>query len=186
MAIRDITTTQKLHKRSIELTSFALDREKVLVEGTLMDRRFVPVYDIGGEVRNEGMVHHMKIRLLVKGIPPEILDVEAEMKTYPHPECPTTLDSIKQIKGMKLRGGFSEKVRAVMGGVKGCAHLTHLLISMAQEIFAGTMTHRLREPWPKPKDISEIKGLEYLVNSCKVWRKDGPLYASIKEAFGSD
>jgi len=177
---------KRLHKRTIELSSFDLGHEKVLVKGTLVDRRFVPIYDVGEEVREEGVVHHMKIRLVVKGIPPEILDVEAEMEAYPHPECPKTLDALEQIKGMKLRGGFSEKVRTIMGGTKGCVHLTHLLIAMAQEIFAGSMTNRLRKSRPRLKELSEIEGLEYLVNSCRVWRKDGPLFTRLKETVDPD
>ncbi len=178
-------TKKPLHQRAIQLSSFALDEDRVLVEGSLVDQRYVPIYDVGGEVRDKGIVHDMKIRLIVSGIPPQILEAEAEMLTYPHPECPSTLGSIEKIKGLKLKAGFGEKIRHIMGGVKGCVHLTHLLTTMAQEIFAGSMTHRLSKPRPIPESIEDVRGLEYLVNSCKVWREDGPLYARIKSAIDS-
>ncbi len=181
-----ISKEKSIHRRYLDLNSYEVDTDRILVEGRLKDERFRPMYDVGGEVREAGIIHDMCIRLLVQiDLPPLILEAEAEMNHYPHELCPATIESIKQVIGMKVKTGFGLSIRRLMGGVKGCAHLTHLLIVMGQEIFAGTMTTRLSKPQPVPCSFDDIKGLDYLVNSCWVWREDGPLVQRLKEVVSA-
>ena len=127
------------------------------------------------------MIHHMIIRLVVGGAPLRILDAEAEMPHVPLPLCETTRESVKKIIGIKIKSGFGEKVHKLIGGVKGCAHLTHLLIVMVQEALHGYWTHKMRNPQPPPGSLEEIEGLSYLLNSCSLWRKDGPIMQEIQQ-----
>jgi hypothetical protein len=39
----------------------------------------------------------------------------------------------------------------------------------------------MRKPEPPPGSLEEIEGLSYLLNSCSMWRKDGPIMQEIKE-----
>ena len=171
-----------LHSRLIDLRTYAVDKNRVIVEGRLTDQRFRPIYDIDGKKKEPGPIHEMVICLLVENrVPFTILDAQAEMLHFPHELCPQTLSSIKRLVGIEVKSGFGQQVRELMGGTKGCAHLTHLMMTMGQEIFAGSMTHRLREPRPLPCAVEDIKGLEYLVNSCWVWREGGPLVQRVQE-----
>jgi hypothetical protein len=176
-----IKKQNRIHQRVLDMSTYALDDEKVVVEGTLRDERFRPIYELSGQKREEGVVHHMIIRLVVGGLPLRILDAEADMPHVPMPLCVTTRESVKKIIGLKIKSGFGEKVHKLIGGVEGCAHLTHLLTVMVQEALHGYWTHKMRKPEPPPGSLEEIEGLSYLLNSCSMWRKDGPIMQEIKE-----
>jgi hypothetical protein len=176
-----IKKENRIHQRVLDMSTYALDDEKVVVEGTLRDERFRPIYELSGQKREEGVVHHMIIRLVVGGLPLRILDAEADMPHVPMPLCVTTRESVKKIIGLKIKSGFGEKVHKLIGGVEGCAHLTHLLTVMVQEALHGYWTHKMRKPEPPPASLEEIEGLSYLLNSCSMWRKDGPILKEIKE-----
>lgn len=176
-----IAKENRIHQRILDLSTYAVDDENIVVEGSLRDERFRPIYDFSGQKREKGVIHHMIIRLLVGGLPLRILDAEAEMPHVPLPLCVTTRESVKKIVGLKIKSGFGEKVHKLIGGVKGCAHLTHLLTDMAQEALHGYWTHKMRKPEPPPGSLEEIEGLSYLLNSCSLWREDGPIMQEIKD-----
>ncbi|MCP3952784.1 MAG: DUF2889 domain-containing protein [Desulfobacterales bacterium] len=172
-----------LHGRSIEMQTYALDEDTLLVEGWLREDRFHGVYDITGEQIPAGPVHHMAIRLLVGGTPLTILDAEAEMEHVPLDICKATLEAVRSVIGLEIAAGFQKKVRRLMGGEKGCAHLTHLLIVMSQAVFQGVLAHKRRHPFPVPDALEEVAGLDYLLGSCRAWGEDGPKIKNLKAAI---
>lgn len=178
--LRERIKGSPIHSRLLDLKTYPLDGDKIIVEGYLRDERFLPVYDMEGHVRREGLVHHMVVRLLVGGKPLTILDAEAEMPHVPHERCPNTLESIKRIIGLEIKSGFGEKVHQMMGGKEGCAHLTHLVITMGQEAVHGFWTNRNRNPRPIPRSLEEVEGLSFIMDSCSLWREDGPLFRRLK------
>ena len=182
MSLAEATAKEnRIHQRVLDLSTYAVDDEKVVVEGSLRDERFQPIYELSGQKREAGVIHHMVIRLLVGGAPLRILDAEAEMPHVPLPLCVTTRESVKKIIGLKIKSGFGEKVHKLIGGVEGCAHLTHLLTVMVQEALHGYWTHKMRKPGTPPRSLKEIDGLSYLLNSCSLWREDGPIVQEIKD-----
>ncbi len=179
--LKNTAKENRIHQRVLDMSSYALDDEKIVVEGSLRDERFRPIYELSGQKREEGVIHHMVIRILVGGVPLRILDAEAEMPHVPLPLCVTTRESVKKIIGLKIKSGFGEKVHKLIGGVEGCAHLTHLLTVMVQEALHGYWTHKMRKPEPPPNSLEEIDGLSYLLNSCSLWQEDGPIMQEIKD-----
>ena len=179
--LKNTAKENRIHQRVLDLSTYAVDDEKVVVEGSLRDERFRPVYELSGQKKEEGVIHHMIIRLLVGGAPLRILEAEAEMPHVPLPLCVTTRESVKKIIGLEIKSGFGEKVYKLIGGVEGCAHLTHLLTVMVQEALHGYWTHKMRKPEPPPRSLKEIDGLSYLLNSCSLWREDGPIVQKIKD-----
>ncbi|MBA4394881.1 MAG: hypothetical protein C0407_15120, partial [Desulfobacca sp.] len=115
--------------------------------------------------------------------PINILEAEAEMPTIPHEGCPTVADSVKKIIGLPIVAGFSDRVRQRMGGVEGCSHMMHLILAMGPAALHGYWAHQSRQPFPTPRSYDEIPGLPYLVNSCRLWREDGPLIQQIRDRF---
>jgi hypothetical protein len=65
-SLKELITGEPLHSRSINMKSYALDDDTILVEGWLREDRFLNVYDITGEEIEKGPVHHMAIRLKQK------------------------------------------------------------------------------------------------------------------------
>ena len=172
-----------VHERHLEFRTYPLEDERLIVEGWLRDERLVPGYHWNGKSRPTGVVHWMCVRLLVGGWPVTILDAEAEMPDIPHELCPTTLESIKKIVGLAIVSGYSEEVHRRLGGVQGCAHLTHLIVTMGPAALHGYWTQISRQRRPIPRSLDEFLGLPQQINSCKLWREEGPFMQMIQEAL---
>ena len=75
-----------VHTREISIQTFDLGDHTILVEGGLIDHRYRPRFN---EVSEEPeLVHHMVIRLKVKGPGMVIEQAEATMPHHPREECP--------------------------------------------------------------------------------------------------
>lgn len=179
--IKELIREGPVHSRRLEVRTYPADRGRIVVEGRLRDERFVTGYHWNGESFTPGVIHNMAVRFLVGESPPVILDAEAEMLDVPNTACPTTLDSIESMKGLTITSGYGEEVRKRMGGVKGCAHLTQLVMTMGTAALHGAWVSRSREPRPVPESPEAFAGLSQLVNSCRLWREDGPILAGLRE-----
>jgi hypothetical protein len=59
--------------------------------------------------------------------------------------------------------------------------LTHLLVVMVQAAIQGYWAQKMSKRRPVPRSLDEIEDLSYLVNSCKLWREDGPIIEEFRE-----
>jgi len=118
-SIKSLIRDRPVHERRMRIQTFPLEDGRLVVEGWLRDERLVDGYHWNGEKRSSGIIHHLCVRLLVGGWPVTILDAEAEMPRVPHDLCCTTQESVKKLKGTAIVSGYSEKVRHLLGGVKG-------------------------------------------------------------------
>ncbi|MBW1786589.1 MAG: DUF2889 domain-containing protein [Deltaproteobacteria bacterium] len=172
-----------VHERKIELHTYPINEDEVVVEGWLRDERLVKGYFWDGETRLPGVVHHIGVRLLVGGWPLRILDAEAEMRRVPQELCPTVLDTVKKVVGLTIESGFSGRVLELLGRVEGCTHMSYLVMAMGPAAVHGYWTHKSRKRRPAPRSMEEFPGLGALVNSCMLWREDGPLIQKIEDYF---
>jgi hypothetical protein len=179
--LKDLIKQGSVHERRIDMKTFPLEDGRVIVEGSLRDERMVLGYNWDGTERQPGQVHHMIVRLLVGGYPPTIMDAEAEMPGVPQELCPETAETVRKIIGMPITSGYSEEVRARIGGVAGCTHLTHLIVVLGPAAIHGYWTQSMRQPRPVPKSLDEFAGLSYLVNTCRLWREGGPILEEIEK-----
>ena len=169
-----------LHERRMEFRSYPAPDRGLIVEGWLRDERLAPGYHWNGDDYPTGVIHWMCVRVLVGGWPPVIQEAEAEMPEIPHELCPSTLDSVDKLVGLRVASGFSEEVKTRLGGVNGCTHLTALAVAMGPAIIHGYWTQMYRERRQIPKSLEDIPGFSALINSCRLWRDDGPLMARLK------
>ena len=173
---------QKIHTRSIDVAIYACEDDAVVVEGELKDHRLIDSYRSGGDVIPPGVVHNMIIRMKVRGPGLIIEDIDVEMPTLPNDGCLETRQSLEPIKGMSIVSGFTIKVKELVGGAKGCAHLVALLMAMAPAAVQGAWTAATRQP----NDSQALKtySLKRLKNTCYVWRSDGPAFKKMQAASG--
>jgi hypothetical protein len=181
--LKDLIRNTPVHERRLDFRTYPLENDRLIVEGWLRDEQLVPGYHWNGKPRPTGVVHWMCVRLLVGGWPVTILEAEAEMPDIPHELCPTTLESVKRIVGLAIVSGYSEEVHRRLGGVRGCAHLTHLIVTMGPAALHGYWTQQSRQRRPIPRSLDEFQGLTTLINSCKLWKEDGPLMQMIRETL---
>jgi len=175
----DKTKKLKIHTRRIDIATYEGGSDSIIVEGILTDERLVTSFRPTGESYPPGTVHHMIIRMEIRGPKLVIQDIEVEMPTVPRPECLETLDSLMPIKGIPIVSGFTARVKDLAGGTKGCAHLVALLTAMAPAVVQGAwaaMTREQRDPATYlPGAVERIK------DTCRVWRSDGPMMKDIQK-----
>lgn len=169
----DRNAHQKLHNRTISMTTYGHRQDAIVLEGRLVDERFFPSHNLFGEHRPPGIVHDMIIRMIVGGPKLVIEDLEAEMVSVPNPECREALPSILPLKGERITAGFTAKVHQLIGGPGGCAHLVALARAMASAAIQGAYSAVSREA--PPGGIFPKHTLRSVIDTCHIWRSDGPL-----------
>lgn len=172
----DADKHEKIHTRRIEVTTYDCGQQGVIVEGKLKDDRLQAISRPTGERVPPGTVHHMIIRMMVRGPKLTIEDIDVEMPTVPYEECSETLTSLEPVKGMHIASGFTNNVKELVGGAKGCAHLVALLVSMASAAVQGAWTAVSRRP--AVQSAYRDQAMASIIDTCMVWRKDGPKYSS--------
>ena len=188
MGLIEQASEDKIHTRNISLSTYPAKDNCVIVEGILKDDRTVGIYIATGEKKPPGTIHQMIIRMLIGPPGMTILDVEVEMVDVPRDQCVETMDSIKRLKGLQVKSGFTAKVKDLMGGNKGCAHMTTLVTSMGHEVIQGYYTFfALNNNVAESKTSFEYKkGINsFLEDTCYVWRKDGPLIKKLQDDMGN-
>lgn len=187
MSLKDYCSGEGIHRRHILIDTYPYGSEEgaVIVEGKLFEDRLQHYYLTTGEKRAPGPLHHMILRILVKGPQLQIQDIEIEMNEIPREECAETAGFMEAVRGMKIGPGFTKEVRALLGGTKGCAHLVALLLTMAPATVQGFWAYRARKPVS-----GEFKSggtlSKYLENTCYVWRSDGPMMERLRERLKRD
>ena len=94
-------------------------------------------------------------------------------------------ESLQPLLGRRISSGFTRWVKKNFGGPNGCTHLNALLLAMApaavQGLYSAVMT--------KPSTLNEASVLldsGYLVDSCRIWRSDGPLVKELQSAMNRE
>lgn len=174
---------KKVHTRNIALATFDADEECIIVEGELKDERLEEIHHISGGKRPKGTIHHMKIRMMVGPPGLVIRELEAEMLTVPREECPETIESIQKVKGVSITTGYTARIKSLLGGKKGCAHLATLLIAMGPEAVQGYFANSARAPLEDANQEMKRMMLLGMKDTCHVWREDGPYYREMIDSF---
>ncbi|UCH21691.1 MAG: DUF2889 domain-containing protein [Deltaproteobacteria bacterium] len=170
---------EKIHTRQIKVTTYGTSEDAILVEGMLKDDRLQAVYRPTGENIPPDTVHHMIIRMKIRGPRLIIEDIDVDMPAVPHAECAETRNSLEPVIGMRIASGFTNNVKDLVGGARGCAHLVALLVSMASAAVQGAWTAFSRNPEQPPGYVA--KAMNAIVDTCRVWRQDGPKLAEYRK-----
>jgi len=178
----DTTACQKIHTRSIDVAIYTYEEDAIVVEGILKDNRLIDSYRSGGDVIRPGVVHNMIIRMKVRGPELVIEDIDVEMPTVPNDGCLETRRSLEPIKGMSIVSGFTMKVKELVGGARGCAHLVALLMVMAPAAVQGAWSAATRRP--NESQALKTHSLRRLKDTCYVWRSDGPAFKKMQASSG--
>jgi len=165
-----------VHTREISMRTFNLGGHYIVVEGRLVDHRYQPRRIKTSE--ESELVHHMVIQLKVKGPRMLIEQAEAKMPHHPREKCPEMLPWIRNLEGLEIAPGYSMKVKKVIGGTKGCAHLTSLIIAMGESAVQGYWSAYGME---RRKMGLREQTIKKFINTCHLWKEDGPIVKEIRE-----
>ncbi len=150
------------------------------VEGDLIDHRHRPQHQAASE--GSELIHHMVVRLKIKGPTMFIEQAEATMPHHPRQECPVVLPWIRKLEGVRIAPGFTMKVKRLVGGKNGCAHLTSLIIAMGESAVQGYLS---AYGAGRDGERGREQDLKKLTNTCYLWREDGPLVKELRESLES-
>jgi hypothetical protein len=158
--------------RRIEIRSYALSDERMLLEGVLYDDRHIDFTDFSGERVPSGRFHAFRARMEIDISTMCIEDIDVGFEAYPHEECAELRESYRSLKGLSVESGFTRSVLERVGGARACAHLTHLIITMGPACVQAVFTQQTRADRPRPPRKDQVRS--YFVDSCYLWRQDGP------------
>lgn len=170
-----------IHERKIHVRTFETGENRIRIEGTLTDERFCPsfLYSIMSFI-NPGRVHRMTVLLDVTLPDLTIEEVEAEMPTVPVDVCREIRDVVTRLAGLRMTRGFTNRIKDVMGGRKGCLHMTHLINAMSAAAVQGSYAY-----YTRVREDGRIKSPDFdgsiIVNSCHIWREGGPFASRLEE-----
>ncbi|MDT4842782.1 hypothetical protein FQZ97_766960 [compost metagenome] len=164
----DAPSRQLLHTREVVCSGYLRSDGLFDIEARLLDtkaERFeLPFRTFGaGEP-----LHQMRLRLTVDRTL-VIRECEAVTEAAPTPWCHEINSAYAALVGLRIGPGFKKRALAVIGGVRGCTHLTELLGPLATTAFQAVGSVLMADA-QKPGDISPR---QWVVDGCHAYRADG-------------
>jgi hypothetical protein len=161
-----------LHTRHVTCTGYLRDDGLLDLEGEIQDISPGGTDLLFKSIPAGSAIHHMRVTMTLD-MDLVIHDIAARMHAGPTEYCPEIEHAYGALKGLQIRAGFRQEVKARVGGVNGCTHITELLGPMATTAMQSKMAIGRAErngslpaqghgPMPKPA----------LVGSCHTYRID--------------
>ena len=158
-----------VHRRTIELEVFE-HPETFEVVARLRDER--PWADGVDHVRH---LHDMTLHVDVRRVDLTIVASRAEMRTFPHAECPGIEEKFGELVGLNVARGYTRAVQERFGRQLGCTHLEFLARAVGPVVVQATTSAMARaSDGAGRREGSGGGALSWLENTCHVWAKDGP------------
>lgn len=103
-----------------------------------------------------------------------ILQAEGRLLGAPFSDCAATLGGVRSLEGLSIAKGFTAAALERIGGASGCAHLAALVIALTPVVpqASGALAGLLRL---SPEQKLRERAGNPRVDSCHMWRADGPL-----------
>lgn len=141
------------------------------IEGHLTDIKNHD-YPLKTGVRRAGQpVHSMWLRLTIDG-KFNIIDATASSEVVPYPDgCEHIAPAYRKLIGLNLVKDFRKRSKELLGGVRGCTHLTEMLAGMptaAIQSFAGEMKEEL-DDGSRPFQLDQCHALETSTETVRRW-----------------
>lgn len=150
---------EPLHTRRIEIQGYRREDGLYDIEGHLVDTK---PYDfkLAAGLRPAGeAIHDMWLRITVDRTL-AIVDAAAAMDAMPYVEhCGEIVPAYRKLVGLAIRPGYQARVKELLGGVRGCTHITELAGSLATAAFQTMAGQRLQDPGRKPFQLDRCHAL---------------------------
>jgi Protein of unknown function (DUF2889) len=153
-----------LHTRTIKIDGYEREDGLFELEGHLTDVKHFDINATHFSRKAGDPVHDMKIRLTLDG-DMNIVDAYAVTDGMPYEnECDKiTPDYREKLVGQKIAAGFRIFLAGLFGKLKGCAHMTELLGSMAPaaiQSMYGNSRAKVFDPEKKPFQLDGCHALD--------------------------
>jgi DUF2889 family protein len=160
-------TRTRLHARNVQIEGFQRADGLWDIEGHITDVKDHDFEHIAG-VRPAGKpVHNMWLRISVDERM-KIHEAEARMEGVPfHGICDQVAPDYSKLAGLTIGPGFRRQATELLGGTRGCTHVTELLWSVATAAYQTLAQHLYSHQDPRTRPFH--------LEGCHAWELDGPL-----------
>lgn len=176
-----------IHNRTYDVRAFRVDDTRILLRGAVRDLKPAGLYVEGDP--DPLTLHHMIVDLTVDTSDMSITDIEVVFEAHPNSACPSIVPHYKSLIGLSIARGFTNKVRELFGGPRGCTHTTALLQAMAPVAVQCTWSMRVlraREMGISPRDPDVMTPaqresmMRANLGTCHVWDPEGEHVADMR------
>ena len=143
MPLSESVNRKLFHTRHVTCKGYKRDDGLWDIEGHIVDTKpySFPNKDRGGEIQAGEPLHEMWIRLTID-TDMNVIDAEGCIDASPFSYCSAVSPIIKKLIGLQIAPGWTKKTRMLMGGTKGCTHLTELLGPIATTAYQTMVSAR--------------------------------------------
>ena len=150
---------EPLHRRTIEIQGYKREDGLYDIEGHLVDTK---PYDfkLAAGLRPAGeAIHGMWLRITVdKAL--TIVDAAAAMDSMPYvSHCDQIVPAYRALVGLAIRPGYHQRVKELLGGVRGCTHITEMAGALATAAFQTMAGQRVQDPDRQPFQLGRCHAL---------------------------
>lgn len=161
---------QRVHRRTIVIDGYRRSDGLWDIEGEIQDVKAIDhVLKTYVHPANTP-VHRMKLQITVD----DTLTIRAAnavtLAAPYNPACRSIAPAYSGLVGIQIKGGLRAEVAKVVGGAKGCTHITELIGNLATAAVQTTAGHLPSKESDKPLQL----------NACYAYRESGEL---IREHF---
>jgi DUF2889 family protein len=162
---------RRLHTRRVTYEGFQRDDGLFDIDARLTDVKDQDLTLLSGVRRAGEAVHDMSVRVTIDR-QFNVVDLDARSDAVPYPGgCEAIGPHYRQLIGANLLDGFRKKLHDTLGHVKGCTHITELLVALptaALQTFAGLMA-REDEGVGKPFQLDRCHALETSSDTVRLY-----------------
>lgn len=167
------------HSRRIEFDAYERG-EALLVVGRLRDDR---PWAAGSSQPEH--VHDLLLEVTVRRPELVVVAARAEMRRFPHAECPEIEAAFRGLVGLRVGRGYTREVQERFGRQLGCTHLEVLARLIGPVVVQSLPSSALRT---RPEEGVGAAMAEsdagWFADSCHVWASEGPGPGMQKLALG--
>jgi Protein of unknown function (DUF2889) len=169
MALPPAAPERKLkHRRNIDVQVFSRGNGLWEVDALITDVKTRDANLVGGLRKAGDPIHEMLLRLVVDE-QFNVMEAGAQTLKMPYPDlCDQHGDAYGRLVGLNLLKGFRAAAKEVLGGVKGCTHITEMcqvLPTAVLQAFVGEVIDSRENPASGKRPFQ--------VDGCHALRSDG-------------
>ena len=166
---------EPLHRRSIEIQGYKRGDGLYDIEGHLVDTK-PNDFKLAAGIRPAGEpIHGMWLRITVDRTL-TIVDAAAAMDAMPYVNhCNQIVPAYRKLVGLAIRPGYHLKVQELLGGIRGCTHVTEMAGMLATAAFQTMAGQKIQSRDQRPFQLDRCHALdatkEVVGRYCPRWYK---------------
>lgn len=165
-----------LHTRTIACEGYERDDGLFDIEARIVDTKTYATDEPFRGKRPAGKpVHDMQVRLTLD--PAYVVKaIEVTTNDAPYDVCPSVAPGYQKLVGARIGSGWRKAVTEAVGRIKGCTHITELLMPVA------TVAFQTMGNWKQDENARDVEKPAY-IDGCKAWDSHGPVVQKLFPMF---